>query len=54
MLIIIGSSSKKLKKINISESKKGGALGGINHDMDGLNKKYLNEPHKHPIITSSH
>jgi hypothetical protein len=54
MLIIIGSSSKKLQKVNISEYKKGGALGGINHDMNGLNKKYLNEAHKYPIITSSH
>jgi hypothetical protein len=53
MLIMIGSSSKKLKKIDISEGNKGDPLAGVTYDINGLNKKYITEPHKYSIITSS-
>jgi hypothetical protein len=41
MLIMIGSSSKKLMKKSISEDNKGDPLSGISYDMNGLNKKYI-------------
>ena len=54
MMIIIGSSSKKLFKKSISNDNKGDPLAGISYDMKGLNQKYINEPHKEKIVTSKH
>ena len=54
MMIMIGSSSKKLFKPNISNSNKGDPLAGISYDMKGRNQKYINEPHKEKMVTSKH
>ena len=54
MFIIVGSSSKKLVKKDISNDNKGDPLVGISYDMKGLNQKYINEPHKEKMETSKH
>ncbi len=54
MMIMIGSSSKKLVKKSISNDNKGDPLVGISYDMKGLNQKYINEPHKEKMVTSKH
>ena len=54
MFIMVGSSSKKLVKKNISNDNKGDPLTGISYDMKGLFQKYTNEPHKEKIVTSKH
>ena len=54
MMIMIGSSSKKLVKKNISNDNKGDPLAGISYDMKGLFQKYTNELHKKEIETSKH
>ncbi len=54
MMIMIGSSSKKLIKKCINNDNKGDPLLGISYDMKGLNQKYINEPHKEKMVTSKH
>jgi hypothetical protein len=54
MMIMVGSSSKKLFKKSISNDTKGDPLAGVSHDMKGLSLKYINEPHKEKMVTSKH
>lgn len=54
MFIIVGSSSKKLVKKNISNDTKGDPLTGVSYDIKGLYQKYDKEFNKEKMVTSKH